>query len=262
MILTKEIRELLILKLKQKINNWNTSLQIINDEYNLDISDDHKTLILLCKLENIHISKEVYIRLFIFKKINNNWSISNNDDIKEYNQYKISSLTPVLLSKDNSKVIIGLPTEDKVIVYGIDSEGKIILRNFLRGNRVKSKDMFGFSVGINNDASIIVVGSPYSSIDGFPECGVVYVFKFDKDKQDYEQIGRMISSRAQYGYRYLGNKIESREVTKDRKIYQEFYISDSYWKWEVLLDENGAINIVSKDTDKFIYIDTDKNDKQ
>jgi len=261
MLLTKEIKELLILKLKQTINNWNTSLKIFNDEYNLDISDDHNTLIVLCKLENIHNTKEVYIMLFTFKKINNKWLIINNDDIKEYNQYKISSLTPVLLSKDGAKVIIGLPTENKIIIYNINDIGGLTSSRCLEGSKVEEKDMFGFSVGTNNNASIIIIGSPYSSIEGFPECGVIYVFKFDKDKNDYIEIGRMISSRAQYDYRYLGNKIESREVTKDRKIYQEFYISDSYWKWEVLLDENGAINVVSKDIDKITYIDAEKNDK-
>lgn len=265
MTVTDRVNNLIMFKVKKAINEHN-GFSIDDNRYVFSASDDDKTVALLCDVR-LPPDSDTHTSLYLLHKYEDSYAVM--DIITKHEcGVQVSDINSILLSRSNTRVIVGIPQADCVYIYDINSSnGKLILRGVLKGKDTIDGDMFGYSIAANHDASIVVVGSPYSTIDGRKECGAVHVFKINEQGQEYREIGRTTSvvdgKGKKHNRNYYGIEINGGEEIMGGGVYSlgaynfctHFYVNDRQWGSSNLgLDRNACIVSVYDDFEQLKYI--------
>lgn len=241
MCITTSMREIYFLKFKHLLhekNQWYSFL--VNGSYNLAISIDGKTACLLCNdISNKNHNEKIC--LYIFQQQNKEWLLVDVRVMLNNHKYVVNSNTPIILSEDNSTIVVGLPSEDTVYVFKLSITGIITLKGMLKGVCTKKEDLFGFSVAANDDCSIITIGAPDASIDGYTSCGAAYVFNLNDQKMEYVQH-RKVSPHTMDDNIHFGHIVESSQDSN----YDYFTITDIHESKVELSFHNKESKVTNK----------------
>ena len=274
MSVTERVNDLIIFKVKKAIKEHH-NFSIVDNRYVFSASVDDKTVALLCDVK-FSSNSDILTLLYLLHKPEDEYIVT--DLLSNVltgsvggilaGDVRVSNINSILLSRSNTRIIVGIPQEDTIYVYDVNSSnGKLTLRGKLKGKDTTDGDMFGYSVAANHDASIVVVGAPYSTIDGRKECGSAHVFKLNEQGQEYHEIGRVTSKvdgrGKEHNKKYFGIVIAGgEEITgggvfcmDDGVFCTKFYISDKQWGSSNLgLYENASIVTVREAFEQLKYI--------
>lgn len=266
MTVTDRVNNLIMFKVKKAIKECN-NFSVVDDSYVFSTSDDDETVALLCDVK-LPPDSDTHTSLYLLHKHEDSYVVMDLISKLEC-EIQVSDINTILLSRSNTRVIIGLPQKDCIYIYDVNNfYGKLILRGILKGKDTIDGDMFGYSIAANHDASIVVVGSPYSTIDGRKECGAVHVFKLNEQGQEYREIGRtasIVDGRGKkHDRKYYGIEINGGEEIMggggvysigDGNFCTHFYVNDRQWGSSNLgLDRNACIVSVYDDFEQLKYI--------
>lgn len=94
---------------------------------------------------------------------------------------------------DNSVVTAGA-----VYVYAKDAQGAWQQQTYIKADTVAEGDYFGSVVSLNATGKVLAVAAPYKTItlnnQTFDEAGAVYLFRYDQDEQEWQQMGAALTS--------------------------------------------------------------------
>ncbi len=267
MTVTDRVNNLIMFKVKKAIKEHH-NFSIVDNRCVFSASVDDKTVALLCDAKRPLISSNIYAYLYLLHKREDKYIVVSSISYSSFCGHNVSNINSILLSRSNTRVVVGVPQADCVYIYDINSsDGKLILRGILKGKGTVDGDMFGYSIAANHDASIVVVGAPYSTIDGRKECGSAHVFKLNEQGQEYREIGRVTSKvdgrGKEHNKKYFGIEINGGEERMGGGVYSlgaddlctHFYINDRQWGSSNLgLDINACIIPVYEDFEQLKYI--------
>ena len=266
MSVTERVNDLIIFKVKKAIKEHH-NFSIVDNRYVFSASVDDKTVALLCDVK-FSPNSDILTLLYLLHKPEDEYIVTDLLSNVFMGEIQVSNINSILLSRSNTRIIVGIPQEDTVYIYDINSSnGKLILRGNLKGKDTIDGDMFGYSVAANHDASIVVVGAPYSTIDGRKECGSAHVFKLNEQSQEYREIGRVTSKvdgrGKKHDRKYYGIEINGGDEIMGGGVYSlgadnfctHFYVNDKQWGSSNLgLDRNACIVSVYDDFEQLKYI--------
>ena len=205
------------LSLERSYENWPDQISLNGDGTVLAVSLTSNP-----SSQYLNESCTAYVRVLSF--VRGTWNDANNDVIFKapsdtiYWQYFGKT---VRVSKDGNMIVIGAPGfagrgefKAQNAVYIFKKDPASLLWNFTpyvlqpsyydTTSTVCVQNLFGTSIAISDDNSVVVVGAPYETVNGVEAAGKVYVFK-SSSKGVWSEQGSMHRSENR---KYFGNSID------------------------------------------------------
>ncbi|KAJ5076617.1 hypothetical protein M0811_06197 [Anaeramoeba ignava] len=192
-------------------------------------------------------------RAYVFEKQNYNWIQTaqlpnNNNENNDRFGYSIS------ISQDSSVIVVGVP---EATVSGNVKQGKAYVFTKSGNEWIQTKeltasdgqagDCFGYSVSISE--RVILIGSPYATVNGNSEQGKVYVWEGNDDGTIWQEKPTLTATNGQandqFGESLSISKDSSLIVIKSGQSSSEqftahiFQSNGTYWNEEENFTVNG-----------------------
>ncbi|KAJ5076616.1 hypothetical protein M0811_06196 [Anaeramoeba ignava] len=252
-LLTKQISN--NYELKKVGNQWNQK-QIIYPNplateiaFGSSISISNNVMAIGARVNDINIPGRAYV----FEKQNYNWiqtaqlPNNNNENSDEFG-WSIS------ISQDSSVIVVGVPEatvsvnvgQGKAYVF-TKSGNEWIQTKELTASDGKAEDNFGYSVSISE--RVILIGSPYASVNGNLKQGKVYVWEGNDDGTIWQEKPTLTATNGQandhFGKSLSISKDSSLIVIKSEQSNSQqvtahiFQSNGTYWNEEESFTVNG-----------------------
>lgn len=158
--------------------------------YSISLSSDGSNVAIGALFNSENGSESGQVR--IFTNSGGNWIQKGNNINGEAEDDRSGSA--VSINSNGSVVAIGAPYNEEGAMYG----GHVRIYEYVGGNWIQKGsdidgnvgDKIGFSVSINSDGSIVAIGAPTSSVNGF-DAGCVRIYEFSGS--NWMQIGTDIT---------------------------------------------------------------------
>jgi len=158
--------------------------------YSISLSSDGSNVAIGALFNSENGSESGQVR--IFTNSGGNWIQKGNNINGEAEDDRSGSA--VSINSNGSVVAIGAPYNEEGAMYG----GHVRIYEYVGGNWIQKGsdidgnvgDKIGFSVSINSDGSIVAIGAPTSSVNGF-DAGCVRIYEFSGS--NWMQIGNDIT---------------------------------------------------------------------
>jgi len=242
-------KELLMIEVRELLKQ--NGLFITNEQYNISISEDNKTIAVICNTgknaaNGFPVDLISTVTLLLLQK-DSKGNISHSiKRMPQYKNIKVDVFTPIILSKDSKRLVLSLPVLNVVHVYDIITYTRLFLRGVLTSKDISLNDLYGFSIGINDDASIVVIGAPKTRIENSDRGGIVYIFKLNEEGQEYKELRRLVTP-IQNTDQYLGIKIVGGDRILDAGVWVTlFQIYSELYTYSIYFDDDADLIIKDK----------------